>query len=47
MYHVFFGDQIFDREIVFGLDNLGAARIGVRVAQFDQFGTHDGHPQRL
>ena len=25
--HVFFDDQIFDREFAFALDNLGAARV--------------------
>ena len=26
--HIFFDDQILDRELAFGLDDLGAARIG-------------------
>ena len=35
--HILFDDQIFDRELAFGLDDLGAARIGEFFFYFVEF----------
>src|SRR5208283_653345 len=36
--HVFLDDQVFDREITFGLDNLGAALVGELLADIGELG---------
>ena len=41
--HVFFGDQVLERQVLVGLDDLGAARIAVLIAHFDELVADDLH----